>query len=152
VDAIRKEMMALKEEIRGSRMKSKGSQESRREKVITPIAFPIIKQEEEMEVEGLLPPPPSSNTNPQGAEGNNPSTLGKKEEALMGAFLRQMGDMMAARFAAVEDRLLPEKRLRPPLGKPPKGTLNMPAEDPSLLTVADLPRRILPQRAVKEKK
>jgi hypothetical protein len=108
VDAIRKEMMALKEEIRGSRMKSKGFRESRREKVITPIASFIMEQEDEMEIEGPLSPPPSPNTNPQRAEGNDPCTLGK-EEALMGAFLRQMGDMMAARFAAIEDRLLPEK-------------------------------------------
>jgi hypothetical protein len=70
----------------------------------------------------------------------------------MGALLRQFGDMMAARFAAIKDRLLPEKRLRPRLGKAPRGAPNIQAEDPPLLAVADLPRRVLPQRAAKEKK
>lgn len=36
-------------------------------------------------------------------------------ETMMGSLIRQVGNMMSARFAAIEDRLLPEKILRPPL-------------------------------------
>jgi hypothetical protein len=149
VAAIRKEMMVLKEEIRGSRMKSKGSRESRREEVLTPTASPILKQEEVMEVEGAIPPPPSPNTNPQRTKESVPRALGKKEEALMGALLRQLEDMMTARFAAIEDRLLPEKRLRPPLGQPPKKDKEAGKTAPPVLSLADLPRRKLPKRAAK---
>jgi len=34
---------------------------------------------------------------------------------MMGSLIRQVGNMTTARFAAIEDRLLPEKILRPPL-------------------------------------
>lgn len=36
-------------------------------------------------------------------------------ESLAGTLIRQLGKMMDARYAVIEDRLLPEKKIRPPL-------------------------------------
>ncbi|CAG4991066.1 unnamed protein product [Parnassius apollo] len=45
-----------------------------------------------------------------------PQVRGDKEsEELISSIMRQVGDMMNARLEALEERLLPEKRVRPPL-------------------------------------
>lgn len=41
--------------------------------------------------------------------------ISTETETMMGSIIRQIGNMISARFAAIEDRLLPEKNLRPPL-------------------------------------
>ncbi|CAG5028150.1 unnamed protein product [Parnassius apollo] len=39
----------------------------------------------------------------------------KESEELINSIMRQVGDMMNARLEVLEERLLPEKRVRPPL-------------------------------------
>jgi len=51
---------------------------------------------------------PPKNTPPEAAQ--HPALQG-----IMGEVLRQIGDMMNARFATIESRLLPEEKFRPPL-------------------------------------
>jgi len=48
-------------------------------------------------------------------------------QGIMGEVLRQIGDMMNARFAAIESRLLPEETLRPPLQGDKRRRCELPA-------------------------
>jgi hypothetical protein len=128
VSAIKDELAALREEIRWSRTRPMDTHRvTERAVAAPPSATTISGKDEEMEVVGT--PHPPHHTEPHNIGGRDSSTLGQREEALMGALIRQFGEMMAARFAAIEDRLLPEKRLRPPLGRPAKEEAETRAED-----------------------
>jgi predicted nucleic acid-binding Zn-ribbon protein len=147
---IKAEMAALREEIRGVRLRPVESSRTAREETAAP-QLAANTTREDMEVVKVHQPPsfsmPSPSTNRQES-----SVLGQREEAVMGGLLRQIGDMMAAKFAAIEDRLLPEKRLRPPLGKSSAKAAEQPAANSTIGSLADLPRRVMPRRAAKEQK
>jgi hypothetical protein len=150
VSSIKDELAALREEIRGSRLRPKDTQRvTKRVAAAPPSTATSSREDEKMEVVGI--PHPLHHTEPLNTGGRDSSTLGQREKTLMGAFIRQFGEIMA-RFAAIEDRLLPEKRLRPPLGKPAREEADTKVEDPPLRSVSDLPRKVLPQRAAKEAK
>lgn len=48
-------------------------------------------------------------------------------ERIMGRVMSQIGTMVAARFEAIEGRLLPERPFRPPLGADRGGPRRLPA-------------------------
>lgn len=73
------------------------------------------EQEEKMEVEGTGQVEDPSCLKVMPINRTSASKMSPDMEAIMGSLIRQVGNMMAARFAAIEDRLLPEKSLRLPL-------------------------------------
>ncbi|XP_067205438.1 uncharacterized protein PF3D7_1120000-like [Linepithema humile] len=135
---LKKEMESLREEMRELREQVKAQKTSSfaiKGRSPSPYAMEedVCMEERERKRESRprrlsLPPPPTP------LQGDSSQPLAK----MTGDIIRQVGEMINARFEAIQSRLLPEEKLRPPLGvkgvskgpQPPKETIQKKKENP----------------------